>query len=353
VTRLQNNKARIAGAIFGSILAIMFAATVTHADSMLPVTSIGAQGANDSADWSQLGADATSLGSSFSVTSAGGLGITGTLTGSGSLVSVACPASPCSWNGTGFNADDSLVWTSAPSTGGNGPLKLSMGSAVGGIGAYIEADGSAKFTAQIQVFNGSTSLGSFPVTSNASGDAAYIGAIDKTGNNITSAVFSLTNCGGSCADFAIDKVNLNDRTIASPTPTATPTGSSTPATATPTPTPTSTTTATPTATPTPAGKLHVKQKSVNLVASVNHHASANVKVANHGKGMLAGSVSGPAGSPFSSSGTGPFTFSPGGNRQIKVTFSPTSKGKFSAELTITSNDPEHPSVNVPITGTAK
>jgi cell division septation protein DedD len=347
---------RTAGALFGSALAILVSATITRADTMLPVTSIGTQGANDSADWSQLGADATSLGSSFTATSAGGLGITGTLTGSGSLISVACPASPCSWNGTGFNADDSLVWTSAPGKGGNGPLKLNMGTAVAGIGAFIEADGSAQFTAQIQVFNGSTSLGSFPVTSDGNGDAIYLGAIDKTGNNITSAVFSITNCGGSCADFAIDKVNLNDRTIASPTPTATPspspTGSSTPATATPTPTPTGTTTATPTATPTPGGKLRVMEKSVSLFATVKHHASATVKVMNHGTGLLAGSVSGPAGSPFSSTGTGPFTFSPGGARRIKVTFSPTVKGKFKAVLTVTSDDPKHPSVSVPITGTA-
>src|SRR6202030_4371020 len=93
-------------------------------------------------------------------------------------------------------------------------------------------------------------------------------------------------------------------------------------------------------------------KSVSLSATVNHHASATVKVINHGTGTLAGSVSGPAGSPFSALGTGPFTFSPGGARRIKVTFSPTVKGKFKAVLTITSNDPKHPSVSVPITGTA-
>jgi hypothetical protein len=68
--------------------------------------------------------------------------------------------------------------------------------------------------------------------------------------------------------------------------------------------------------------------------------------------MLQVSISGPAGSPFSAVGTGPFTFSPGGAKKIKVTFSPTVKGKFKAVLTITSNDPRHPSVSVPITGTA-
>ena len=323
----------------------MLAATICRADSMLPVKSIGAQSPNDSVNWSQLGADATSLGSSFNVTSDGGLSVTATLSGSGSLVSVACPASPCSWNGTGFNADDSLVWTSGPDKSANGPLNLELGSPVSGIGAFIEADGPAQFTAQVQVFNGTTSLGSFPVTSNTNGDATYIGVIDQTGANISSAVFSITTCNGACADFAIDTINLNDRTVASPTPT----GTGSPA-ATPTATPTST--QTPTATPTPGGRIRVKQKSVTLFAKVDHHASANVKVINHGTGMLVGSISGPAGSPFSSTGTGPFAFSPGGAESIKITFSPTIKGKFKAVLTITSDDPRHPSVSVPITGKA-
>ena len=97
----------------------------------------------------------------------------------------------------------------------------------------------------------------------------------------------------------------------------------------------------------------VPQKSVTLNAPVNGHASANVKVVNHGKGMLDGSISGPAGTPFSADGTGPFSFSPGNSRHVKVTFSPVTAGSFTAQLTITSNDPNHPSINVPITGIAK
>jgi hypothetical protein len=97
----------------------------------------------------------------------------------------------------------------------------------------------------------------------------------------------------------------------------------------------------------------VAQKSVKLNAPVNGQASANVKVVNHGKGMLDGSISGPAGTPFSANGTGPFSFSPGNSRHVKVMFSPITAGSFSAQLTIISNDPDHPSINVPITGTAK
>jgi hypothetical protein len=97
----------------------------------------------------------------------------------------------------------------------------------------------------------------------------------------------------------------------------------------------------------------VSQPSVNLTAKVGAQASAEVKIANHGNGILEGSVSGPSGSPFSSTGTGPFTFSRGNSKRVKVTFAPTMVGKFSSELIITSDDREHPSVNLPVTGTSK
>lgn len=97
----------------------------------------------------------------------------------------------------------------------------------------------------------------------------------------------------------------------------------------------------------------MKKKSVQLIAKVNGQASAHVKITNHGNGMLAGTVSGLAGAPFSAIGTGPFAFSSGNSERVTITFTPTIKGKFSAHLTITSDDPDHPSINVRITGTAK
>ena len=96
----------------------------------------------------------------------------------------------------------------------------------------------------------------------------------------------------------------------------------------------------------------MKHSSVRLTSNVNGQVSATVKIKNHGKGMLDGSVSGPAGAPFSATGTGPFAFAPGNSRRVKVTFSPTSTGTFSADLHITSDDPTRPSIDVPITGTA-
>src|SRR5579863_6053288 len=227
-------------ALFGWILPSLFAAAICQADSLSLVTSLNALNANDSVHWSQLGADATQLGSSFSLTSGGGVVVNASLAGSGSLLSVVCPASPCSWNGQGFNADDTLVWTSDLGNSGNGPLNLSLGRSVFGAGALIQADGPAQFTAQVQAFNGQTSLGSFQQTSDTNGDATYIGVLDQTGANISTVVFSITSCEGTCTDFAIDTVNLKDSAGASPTATAT-------ATLTPTRTPTITPTATATA----------------------------------------------------------------------------------------------------------
>ena len=295
MTGRQNNELRgyrvarglkrsVAAALSGLMLASLFAATICRADSMLAVTTLAAQNANDAIHWSQLGADATVLGASFAATSVNGISITVTLAGPNSLLAIECPAALCSWNGVGFNAGDSLVWTSDLGNSGNGPLTLAVGTPVSGVGAFIQADGPSQFTAQVQVFNGGTSLGTFPVTSNTNGDATYVGVIDQTGAHISSAVFSVTSCEGACTDFAIDTVNLKTSAIASPNsyrdrnanseqnsdlplqtlphrpyrrlrprpPTASRTSTSTAtATASRTSTPTSTATVTPTSTATP------------------------------------------------------------------------------------------------------
>src|SRR3984893_13885501 len=193
------------------IFLALFSTTAAWADSLVLVTSQATQGSNDSVQWSQFGADGTTLGTKSSATSVRGTAATLSLTGSSSLVSVVCPASPCSWAGTGFTPTDSLIWTSDAGNGGNGPLTLSFSRGISGVGALIQADAPGPFTAQIQVMNGATSLGlPLTVTSNANGDATYIGILDQTGANITSVVFSLTTCAGTCtnADFAIDTVNL-------------------------------------------------------------------------------------------------------------------------------------------------
>jgi hypothetical protein len=97
-------------------------------------------------------------------------------------------------------------------------VTLQFAGPVAGVGATIQADGPGQFSAQIQVFNGATSLGSFTVASDPNGDAFYIGVLDQSGANITAVVFSLTSCVGVCADFALGPVSLNNPAGISPNP---------------------------------------------------------------------------------------------------------------------------------------
>src|ERR1700730_13313033 len=233
---------------FGAALVLIMFATAARADSVAVVTSLGGLSANDTIVWSQLGADATDLSATPPFTSTHGLTGSVTLAGPHSLVAVVCPETLCSWNLaglSGFSAGDSLIWTADTGNSGNGPLTVNFTSKnVAGAGAFIQSDGPAQFTASIQAFKGGTSLGSFPVLSDVSGDATFIGVLDSTAANITKVTFSITSCTGDCTDFAIDTVSLNVPGGATPTPSAT-------ATPTLTATPTKTATATATASGTP------------------------------------------------------------------------------------------------------
>ena len=188
---------------------LVLATTFATADTVVLVSSQPGQGANDSVLWSQLGADGTLLGSSFGLVSVNMIGANGTLSGPNSVISVVCHATPCSWTG-GFSAGDSLLWTSDAANGGNGPVSLSFSTGVFGVGALIQADGPGQFVAQVQAFNGASSLGTFTLPSDSNGDPLYIGVLDESGANITSVTFSLTSCSGTCTDFAIDTLYLDD-----------------------------------------------------------------------------------------------------------------------------------------------
>ncbi|HKW89459.1 MAG TPA: Ig-like domain-containing protein [Candidatus Acidoferrales bacterium] len=196
-------------------IVISFAAMTAQADTMVNVTSQAGQGATDTALWSQLGADQKLLTASFAATSSGGLGVTVSLAGPNSIVSVDCVATPCSWEGgSALSAGDSLIWTSDNGNSGNGPITFTFAQGVSGAGAFVQANAPGQFTVQIQAFNGATLLGTFSEASDASGDAMYIGLQDATGANITSVTISLTACGpqdsSRCTDFAVDTLNLND-----------------------------------------------------------------------------------------------------------------------------------------------
>ncbi len=240
MVRSQRRFALLAiGGLTAAIILMLGTLDAVRADSMSLVTSTGAQQPNDSVAWSQLGSNATVLAPSFSATSANGIGVSISLTGSNSLLSVVCPASSCNWSGNGMASGDSLIWTNNGANGGNGPLSINFSRAQAGAGAFIQSDGPSTFIAKIEAFSSNgASLGSFTQTSDSSGHAIYIGILDRSGANISSVVFSLTQAQGSLADFALDRVYLNNAVVLGSQPTPVPTVVQPTRTATPTATPT-------------------------------------------------------------------------------------------------------------------
>jgi hypothetical protein len=185
--------------------------------SLVFVATPGGLGSNDTTDWSQLGGDGTLLENPFLATSGLGVGISGDFADTTGMVADVCPASPsCSWSatGTGMNGGDADIWAFNNDSGlGTGPITLNFSASLFGGGLWLEADSTQAYTAQIQAFNGGTSLGFFTVTSDSSGDPVFLGVLDGTAE-ITSLQFSLTACSSGCTnlgDFAIDSLLMTDQ----------------------------------------------------------------------------------------------------------------------------------------------
>ena len=113
--------------MLGATLLILLTNPPAWTDTLVQVTSSATQNSNDTVDWAQLGADATTLAATFPATSTNAKSVTATLAGPNSLTAVVCPATPCSWV-PGFTAGDTLVWTSDSFNGGNGPIRVDFSS---------------------------------------------------------------------------------------------------------------------------------------------------------------------------------------------------------------------------------
>jgi len=181
-----------------------------RADSLSSATS--RSGFNDTALWPgtcQQGLSSVAVSSSN--------GVTVTATDAGGYIDTDTQVSPgCSYDGWfgNFTPGDNILYTA-----GNGPITLTFSSPVSGVGTQFQQNLYGDFTAQIQLYNGATLLGTFTEAgdSNGNGDnsAIFLGAIDSTGADITSAVFSLT---GGVTDFSINDVSLLDGVVTTPEP---------------------------------------------------------------------------------------------------------------------------------------
>jgi hypothetical protein len=204
--------------------AFLLSAAAYGAGVISLANSPAAMGANDFVTWGQLGVDGAMIGNTFSATSNNQLSITGAFSGNTAMVvtvggSVWGPASGA------FTDGDSLIWSfdgSVGVNGGTGPLTVSFPTGFGA-GASIQADAVGQFTAQIQLYSGLTLLGTESVTSDAGGDAIFLGAVD-TAAEVTSAIFDLTAAATSSdstnnlGDFTVDTLSLQNAAPVAPEP---------------------------------------------------------------------------------------------------------------------------------------
>jgi hypothetical protein len=116
---------------------------------------------------------------------------------------------------------------------------------------------------------------------------------------------------------------------------------------------TATQTATPTATATPPfGILSVSGNLSFGMEKVNSTKGKKLKIKNKGKGVLQVTI-GTLASPFIFNGSA-FSLAKGKTKTVTVKFKPADKGATPSQiLSITSDDPNHPTHNVTATGAGK
>jgi hypothetical protein len=184
-----------------ALLSISAFAVSTMADTTSDLTAPGVT--NDSASWAQLGAPGTAVSSPFTLTSANGLGITGTFSGTGLLGQQGTGADDLDGN---FTPGDNLILVRADS------LTLVFSEGISSVGAQIASNFYGPFTGEIQAYNGATLLGSYTEagdsTDSDDGTAIFLGLADLTAPDITSVVFSYT--AGAPQGFVLDTLDLND-----------------------------------------------------------------------------------------------------------------------------------------------
>jgi subtilase family serine protease len=144
---------------------------------------------------------------------------------------------------------------------------------------------------------------------------------------------------------------------ATPTATATRTATITPTrTTTPTPTttvtPTRTRTPTPTITATPISGVSVSPTTLNFGASnvVGKSSMLVLQIHNAYGGAILSFTIPALNSPFGVYYPGTYKISAGAAYQLPLSFVPTQAGTANSQLQITTNDPSHPTITVPLTG---
>ena len=193
-----------------SALLLLLASEYAYADTIAIATT--RTGLNDTAVW-----PGTCVQSLPSVSSTSSNGVTVTATDAMGGIDTDTQKPPgCTYDGWAgnFAPGDNLLYTGFAFSTGQGPMTLIFSTPVSGVGTQLQAQIGGPFTARIQIYDGSTLLGTFSETGisnqNADNSAIFLGAIDSTAPDITSTVFSLTSSVGNFEDFAINDVSLRD-----------------------------------------------------------------------------------------------------------------------------------------------
>src|SRR6516162_439025 len=179
---------------------MLLAFTAAQADVIVLATSpVG----SNTVDWSSIGLPVGTQLHAFVGFSAGGdtatASVVNPVANKGRIIQQGN-----NWGGD-FNTGEWGVWTQ-----NHGPLTVSFGNSYNMIGAFFQPNIFGSFTVVLDAYNGSTLLGSVSSSGTSTsnpGTALFIGALDKTGPNITKVVFSEVSTTNP-NDFAIATMYL-------------------------------------------------------------------------------------------------------------------------------------------------
>ena len=198
------------GALSGSVQA----GTLTFLSS--PIATVG------TVNWNTIGGDQTLFSDGVQVTSTNGVVTTvnlGTQPTLGGLTSVVCTVSPssnCSWGHqtSGYSDGDTLLWLEGLDINSNpvgtGPVTFSLGTAVGGLGAFMQSVSPGAFIATLSIYNSGGLVGAHTYNSNGGGDPLFVGVQDNL-IEIKKAVLAVTSCGSfgcDINDFSVDTLQV-------------------------------------------------------------------------------------------------------------------------------------------------
>ena len=180
---------------------------ITSGSGLTQISSRAALAGNDYLDWGQLGAESYD-GVTQPISATTNLSESVTVTADGDLFRFDEAGI---WDGN-FADGDALLLQDGPGENIPYPITLEFAAAITAVGAQIQNNLWGSFTAKIEVFNGTTSLGAYTASGSSSATtppaAVFIG-LRSSSANITKAQISVTATPDDLlGQFAINRVEL-------------------------------------------------------------------------------------------------------------------------------------------------